>query len=375
MKTLLLFIVFIGIRAVRRKDDEQFQANQEILHNDPSFDDLEEIVENPLGAKVLQTVALQIKSGEGIDSIVSLLTNLKSDLEGKQIQQDGSNAAIQSQCKSDMDSYSQRIQLAVNEINDVEFKVGRLESDIEDYTSELDLKQSQIDTFQGAENSLRDLRLKQSANYNKRLGQLKEMINAFQVMLPKMHELYDKVQQSDAESFVQEEAFANSFVQLANSGPSNPILALVQVTSMMDSRSIQTIIEKMEVVRDSLITSVDEETALEEQAIRDNDVTLNEIFNAMQALTREKAADDESLQDTIRTRDQQQKRGSDAQAEFVASKAGMKQRRGQCQELLVQYQQNTIQRSREIEIIKKVQIIIQTKLNVVKSFIQEQQIS
>lgn len=37
---------------------------------------------------------------------------------------------------------------------------------------------------------------------------------------------------------------------------------------MMDSRSIQTIIEKMEVVRDSLITSVDEETALEEQAIR-----------------------------------------------------------------------------------------------------------
>jgi hypothetical protein len=30
--------------------------------------------------------------------------------------------------------------LAVNEINDVEFKVGRLESDIEDYTGELELK-------------------------------------------------------------------------------------------------------------------------------------------------------------------------------------------------------------------------------------------
>ena len=39
---------------------------------------------------------------------------------------------------------------------------------------------------------------------------------------------------------------------------------------MMEPRSIQTIIEKMEVVRDSLITSVDEETALEEQAIRVN---------------------------------------------------------------------------------------------------------
>jgi hypothetical protein len=32
--------------------------------------------------------------------------------------------------------------LAVAEINDSEFKVGRFESDIEDYTGELDLKAS-----------------------------------------------------------------------------------------------------------------------------------------------------------------------------------------------------------------------------------------
>jgi len=51
------------------------------LHNDPSFDELEEISEHPLGAKILQTVALQVKSGEGIDSINNLLINLKSDLE------------------------------------------------------------------------------------------------------------------------------------------------------------------------------------------------------------------------------------------------------------------------------------------------------
>lgn len=37
----------------------------------------------------------------------------------------------------------------------------------------------------------------------------------------------------------------------------------------------------------------------------------------------------------------------------------------------MQYQQNTIERSKEIEIINKVQIIIQTKLNVVKAFVQD----
>lgn len=51
----------------------------------------------------------------------------------------------------------------------------------------------------------------------------------------------------------------------------------------------------------------------------------------------------------------------------------MKQRRNQCQELLVQYQQNTIERDKEIDIIKKVQNIIATKMNVMQSFIQENQ--
>ena len=63
-----------------------FEEDEEILgklHNDPDFDELELIAEHPLGAKILQTVALQLKSGDGFQSITALLTNLKSDLEGK----------------------------------------------------------------------------------------------------------------------------------------------------------------------------------------------------------------------------------------------------------------------------------------------------
>lgn len=59
----------------------------------------------------------------------------------------------------------------------------------------------------------------------------------------------------------------------------------------------------MEMVRDSLVGSVDEETILEEQNIRDNDVLMNEIFNDIQAIQREKAADEQSLAETIMNRD------------------------------------------------------------------------
>lgn len=57
---------------------------------------------------------------------------------------------------------------------------------------------------------------------------------------------------------------AASLVQLSKQGADNPIIALVSMSSMMDPASLQTIIEKMEVVRDSLTTSVEEETYLEE---------------------------------------------------------------------------------------------------------------
>lgn len=74
-------LLLTTVVAVRRRSGQPFEANEDVLHNDPGFDELEEISEHPLGAKILQTVALQVKSGEGIDSINSLLINLKSDLE------------------------------------------------------------------------------------------------------------------------------------------------------------------------------------------------------------------------------------------------------------------------------------------------------
>lgn len=92
-------------------------------------------------------------------------------------------------------------------------------------------------------------------------------------------------------------------MELSQADVDNPIMAMVSLSMMLDPSSVQTIIEKMEVVRDSLTSSVEEENALEEQAIRENDYTLNEIFNAMQALIREKGSDDEALQETIQSRD------------------------------------------------------------------------
>lgn len=50
---LLLLLLMILVHGMKRKLDNEFEANDEILHNDPSFDELEEIAEHPLGAKIL----------------------------------------------------------------------------------------------------------------------------------------------------------------------------------------------------------------------------------------------------------------------------------------------------------------------------------
>lgn len=86
-------------------------------------------------------------------------------------------------------------------------------------------------------------------------------------------------------------------------GAENPITALIALSAALDPTSIQTVIEKMEVIRDSLLVSVEQEEELERVSKRDFDITMNNIFNALETLTREKSIDEGYLEECIRGRD------------------------------------------------------------------------
>ena len=96
-----------------------------------------------------------------------------------------------------------------------------------------------------------------------------------------------------------------SLVQLSQIGAENPITALIALSAALDPTSIQTVIEKMEVIRDSLLVSVEQEEELERVSKRDFDITMNNIFNALETLTREKSIDEGYLEECIRGRDVQ----------------------------------------------------------------------
>jgi hypothetical protein len=79
-----------------------------------------------LGAKILQTIALQLRGNESLSAVSKLLNDLRTDLEAKQIDADTERTQIATQCKKDLENYAQRISLAVGEIKDAEFKAKRL---------------------------------------------------------------------------------------------------------------------------------------------------------------------------------------------------------------------------------------------------------
>lgn len=80
---------------------------------------------------------------------------------------------------------------------------------------------------------------------------MKEMVQAFEVLLPKLHAVYD-VAAGNPQSFLEEEAINEALVQLAKIGEENPITSLVALTSSLEPTSVQTLIEKMEDIRDSI---------------------------------------------------------------------------------------------------------------------------
>lgn len=81
------------------------------------------------------------------------------------------------------------------------------------------------------------------------------MIQAFEVLLPKLHSVYDAAAASP-KSFIEEEAISEALVQLSKIGQDNPITSMVSLTSSLEPVAVQTLIEKMEDIRDSLIESV-----------------------------------------------------------------------------------------------------------------------
>lgn len=89
---------------------------------------------------------------------------------------------------------------------------------------------------------------------------------------------------------------------------------MVALTSTLEPTAVQTLIEKMEAIRDSIKESIRIEEEAEAKNARDTDTILAAIFNAIESLTREKSGDEEALQETIRNRDIQDKRARDAHA-------------------------------------------------------------
>lgn len=75
------------------------------------------------------------------------------------------------------------------------------------------------------------------------------------MLLPKLHSVYDAAA-GNPKSFIEEEAISEALVQLAKIGQDNPITSMVALTSSLEPTAVQTLIEKMEDIRDSLIESV-----------------------------------------------------------------------------------------------------------------------
>ncbi|CAD8107159.1 unnamed protein product [Paramecium sonneborni] len=374
--TLVLCLLSNQVLSKKHNQEEEHSAFEKshkklALSDDPAYGKLEEIQDHPLGSKILQTIALQLRGNESLSAVSKLLNDLKGDLEGKQIDADNERAQIGSQCKKDLQNYSQRISLSINEIKDAEFKAKRLNEAIAVYQAEINEKARQIKVFQAKDDTLRDIRRQDNLDFSTRTTQMKEMVQAFEVILPKLHQVWDVAAAHKAGSFIEEEAINEALVQLAKIGEENPITAMVALTSTLEPTAVQTLIEKMEAIRDSIKESIQAEEEAEAKNARDTDTILAAIFNAIESLTREKASDEEALQETIRNRDIQDKRSRDAHAEFNAAKNGNQQRNQQCQEYELQYQQNTIERDKQIAIIKDVQNIIATKIEVVTCFVEE----
>jgi cysteinyl-tRNA synthetase len=183
------------------------------------FAELQDIEENEMGKKLLDTIALQMKNMAPLADIAKMLQSLRENLVLQQQEADMKHAADEVDCQTEIAGYNRRIDFASNEIEEATTEINGLTNQVSQLTAEIENKANQLRILDEQEQILRDTREQEAADFKVRIVQTKEVIEALNVIAAKLGSIEPE---GDARAVL---------LELHKMGNSNPIAALVSLAS------------------------------------------------------------------------------------------------------------------------------------------------
>lgn len=327
---------------------------------DETMAELNKIKANPLGKKIIDTLAIQMKSDTPLVQISILLKDLRTELEKQQSELDESREKTERECSTDLDAYIERIKTSLQEVQESEINVVKLNTQASNLKKSLANKVLQLSILEKKEDEIKQLRKRDIDDFEKRLIQSKEVLQALDLVIPKL----ENIKKDKKE-------LPNALLDLSKIGKANPIDSLVEITSTFDKDAVESIVSKMKKLKDAIQASIADENRYEEAAKANVEILLTEIENTRKYLTTQRNAEANQYEEIKKNKELQERRKENNELDLSANENGRKQREAQCNEYLLNYHSQTARRNEEIELISRVQGIMASRVEIMKNFISE----
>ncbi|CAD8082218.1 unnamed protein product [Paramecium primaurelia] len=322
------------------------------------FAQLEALEDHPLGKKILDTIALQMKNKSPLSDIAKMLQDLRENLVLQQQDAELVHVAQEADCEAEIYGYNRRIDFASNEITEATIDINKYTADIELLETDIANKEQQLLILANQEEQLRQKRAEDHASFEERQITTPKVVEALDVIAAKL-------------SAIQPEADAEAVLaELERVGGNNPILALVQLASTFSAEKLQNVQDKIAELRASLEQSIIDDQEEEVQQQLNFEAQIVEINEQRAALQSEKADSETKLGQAQVQLAAAKKRKYDAGRELDSATKGKVAKEAECEAWRTQYARDTEQRTVEIGIIRQVEQILATKLEGASSYIK-----
>jgi hypothetical protein len=324
------------------------------------FQQLKDLEDSDFGKKLLDTIALQIKSQSPLGDIARLLAEIREDLVTQQAEADALHNQQEQECADTIAQLDRCIADNTHTKEEAENEIQLLKAEISRIESEIRIKEAQLEILNQREVELDAARTRDAEEFTRRQNQAVEVIGALELIIEKLSTI--PANNNDANLV---------FAELAKIGSSNPIASLVQIASTFSQEALDNVVGKMEELRTSLEASIEDDKREEQDAIAEYQALKGEISTTRNNISTALADLRTQLTQNQNALALQERILEEAIANIFRCQEEKQAKLQQCEEWRTRWAQEKESRTAEVNVVKQVEAIIATKLDTMKDYLKE----
>jgi chromosome segregation ATPase len=220
---------------------------------------LKNLKSTQFGEHILKTVELQLQAGGNTDNVLNLLAGIRADLESQAELETNDYNRDSTALENQINDLIAEAQSALNEVAEATTRVGELWSQISDLNDEVPRLETEVVRIRGQKQKLERLRQEDIEDYVRRVAEQRQVVEVLSQIISSL----SQIALNGGASLIEKKEIMQ---KLTSTKYTEPLLALVDLSSTFDPAFLRNVIVRLEHIRDAITESIEQDQEDEEEA-------------------------------------------------------------------------------------------------------------